>query len=79
MSGLVERVARAIDPEGWAVIDTCKGGPDCWRCDREKAGSTPKARAAIKAVAEWAEKQGHEGEADYLITLLRLELKEGSE
>jgi hypothetical protein len=63
MSDLIEKVREAVRPHLYS----------------EGGNSEVVARAAIKAVAEWAEKQGHEGEADYLITLLRLQLKEGSE
>jgi hypothetical protein len=53
MSDLVERTARAMYPSWWETIDTCTDGAGCDSCPLDRAHSLGKARAAIKAVAEW--------------------------
>lgn len=75
MSELIERVARKIDPWAWQEVGDGKMS-NIPAAVFQRAVSLKRAPDAIAAVAEWAMTQGHEGEADYLITLLCLQLEQ---
>jgi hypothetical protein len=59
-SELVKKVARSIDPNGWALCDDCIRGESCIACIETKETSIDKAESAIKAVAEYLQSRPHD-------------------
>ena len=74
MSDLVERVARIIDPAQWRMIDDYLGRPEGSALHTAGVNyrdmALTKARAAIKAVAEWIEATGY-AESEYWADVLK--------
>jgi len=74
MSGLLERVARAMvtSRDGWPDADA--GGCKVWQMYETEA------RAAIKAVAEWGQNNFYSDKPlEEFLSELLAQLKEGSE
>jgi hypothetical protein len=70
-SELVEKVARSLDTNGWALCDDCTRGESCIACIETKETSIDKAESAIKAVAEWTLSRGYtKAEGEFALHLL---------